>query len=240
VARPKRLDVVLALLGTSPRDPVSAEGLVTRLHQGGLRASPSQVLSALLGLEGSGHVHVARQDRYAFGLTPLGTEAAYDLGPGHRVDVTVVMIDLVGYVAFTAEHGDDAAHRAARQLNDAARLELTRRKGRVVKQLGDGVLIALPPRSDTAEAVAAIARRCPRPDGVRWSVRAAARSGRPIEHDGDLFGTDVNRVARLCEVAEPDQLVIALPRAVRGDDAAEQVTVRGLVEPVPVARVAVA
>ena len=237
MARPNRLDVVLALLGTTPRDPVTADGLITRLHDGGVRGTPSQVLSALLGLERSGHVAVARRDRYAFGLTPLGTGAAYDLGPGHRVDVTVVMIDLVGFVAFTAEHGDDAARLAAGQLHDAALVELARRRGRIVKQLGDGILVTLPPRSDTAEAVAAIARRCHRPDGTRWSVRAAARSGQPIEHDGDLFGTDVNIVARLCEVAEPDQLVIGLRRA---EDGIEQVRLRGLTDPVPVARVAVA
>ena len=228
--------MVLALLGTTPREPVTADGLVARLQHGGVRATPSRVLSAVLGLERSGHVHVTRKGGYAFGLTPLGTEAAQDLGPGHRVEVTVVMIDLVGYVAFTAEHGDDAAHRAARQLQDAARIEVARRKGRIVKELGDGVLVALPPRSDTAEAVAAIARRCHRPDGTRWSVRAAARSGRPIQHDGDLFGTDVNIVARLCEVAEPDQLVIGLRRA---EDGGEQVAVRGLAEPVAVERVAV-
>ena len=236
MARPSRLDLLLALLGTTPAAPVTADGLVALLHRGGLRPSPSQLLASLLRLERSGHVHVARRDQYRFALTPLGEDAAYDLGPGQRVEVTVVMIDLVGYVAFTEEHGDDAAHRAARQLHDVARIESARCRGRVVKQLGDGILLGLPPRVDAAEVVTAISRRCRRPDGSRWPVRAAARSGRPIEHGGDLYGADVNLVARLCEQADPDQLVLAVEQP---EEAAEHLEVRGLASPVGVTRVPV-
>ncbi|HJR25483.1 MAG TPA: hypothetical protein VJ804_08425, partial [Acidimicrobiales bacterium] len=138
--RPKPLDLLFALAGTTEEAPMEPAELVQSLERSGLRARPGTVLSSLLRLEGSGHVWLRREGGYAFALTPLGEQAAFDLGPGQAVQVTVVMLDLVGFVAFTEVHGDDAAHRAARQLHDVARAELRQRSGRLVKPLGDGIL----------------------------------------------------------------------------------------------------
>lgn len=234
--RTKRLDVLFALLGTTRDGPVDGEALTRRLARAGAPTAPDALLSALLRLEESGHVAVRRHPSHAFSITPLGEDAAHDLGPGGRVEALVVMIDLVGFVTFTEEHGDDAARQAALMLHDASDTELRSRSGRVVKSLGDGVLGTLPTGSDVHEAVTAIARRCERPDGSRWQVRAAAREGRPIAHGGDLYGADVNLVARLCSAALPDELVLALSL---GDDDAERVEVRGLTDPVPIRRVVV-
>jgi class 3 adenylate cyclase len=236
VAGPKRLDVLFALLGTTPDEPVDGSGLIRRLGRAGVNAGPGSLLSALLRLEESGHVTVQRTPSYAFSLTPRGEEAAHDLGPGARVDATVLMLDLVGFVAFTEEHGDDEAHRAALVLHDAADAELRSRSGRVVKSLGDGVLGTLPPGADTEGAVVAIAQRCARPDGSRWEVRAGAREGRPIAFGGDLYGADVNLVARLCDAARPDELVLAVGPAV---PVTERLEVRGLAQPVSIRRVPV-
>lgn len=235
MGRPKRLDLLFALLGSSADEPVNGRMLTRRLADAGLEASPGTLLTALLRLERSGHVVVRRAPSHAFSLTPLGEAAARDLGPGKPVDVVVLMVDLVGFVAFTEAHGDDAARHAATVLHDAAAVVLRDRSGRFVKSLGDGVLGTLPPGADAGEAVAAIARRCERPDGSRWSVRAAARDGRPIAHRGDLYGADVNLVARLCDAAGPNELVLAVgPGAAR-----ELVDVRGLADAVPVVRVPV-
>jgi class 3 adenylate cyclase len=236
MVRPKRLDLLFALTGTSEAAPMSPAELLGSLEAGGLEARPDAVLAGVLGLERSGHVAVGRDGGYAFGLTPLGEEAAHELGPGEAVALTVVMIDLVGFVAFTEAHGDDAAHRAARQLHDIAHTELRLRSGRVVKPLGDGVLAALPADADAADAVTAIARRCRLPDGSRWPIRSAARRGRPIAHGGDLFGADVNLVARLCDAARPDELVVALDAPADSD---ERLDVRGLASAVAVVRVPV-
>jgi len=82
--------------------------------------------------------------------------------------------------------------------------------------------------------VATVAAGCERPSGERWMLRAAAHVGHPIRHRGDLFGNDVNLVARLCDAAAPGELV----RSSGGGDP-EQVTVRGIEAPVPVWRVAI-
>lgn len=234
--RLKRLEVLFALLGTSNDAPVDGEALTRRLAGGGVPTAPDVLLTALLRLERSGHVAVHRSPAHTFSITPLGEDAAHDLGPGGRVDTTVVMIDLVGFVAFTEVHGDEAARHAAMVLHDAADDELRSRAGRVVKALGDGILGMLPPGTAVLPAIAAIAQRCHRPDGSRWELRAAAREGRPIAHGGDLYGADVNLVSRLCSAARPNELVVALALGSAED---ERVAVRGLTDAVPIQRVVV-
>lgn len=236
MARATRLDTLIALSGAGDGG-VDGTTLARSLTSAGLRTNPTQLLAHLLGLEDSGHVAVRRPE-YGFTITALGRAAALDLAPGVPVHVTVVLIDLVGFVAFTDDQGDEAAARAAHLLRDVAAAELGRRAGRLVKHLGDGVLGTVPPEVDVVELVAAIAERILRDDGSRWPVRAAARTGNPIAMAGDLFGGDVNLVARLCSMADPGELVVGLvDEACAGAPLLEHLAVRGLPDPVPVIRV---
>lgn len=234
MTRPTQLDVLFALLGTPTDGPVSGEVLTRRLGRAGLNASPSSLLATLLGLERSGHLTVRRSPVHEFALTPRGEAAALDLGPGQPVEAMVVMVDLVGFVAFTEQHGDEAARQAATAFHDTVDRELRQRDGRLVKTLGDGVLATLRSHSDPVPAVRAIAEACRLPNGARWPVRGAAHDGRPVAHGGDLYGADVNLAARLCDVAEPGELVLSAT----GTPGAEHVELRGVATPVAIRRVA--
>ena len=229
--------MLLALLGTTDEGDVWIDGttLTRRLAEVGRDQSASRLLVQLLSLEDSGHVRVDRDGGYRFALTATGQAAAWDLGPGTPGECVLVMADLVGFVTFTASHGDEAAHGVARRLHEVADDELTRRGGRLVKHLGDGVLGTIEKVGDAAGLIGAIGRRCPTPEGSPWPMRGAVHAGRPIQHRGDVFGADVNLVARLCALAEPGELVISAP----DDPAAAPVVVRGLDVPVPIVREAV-
>lgn len=230
------LDALLALLDASSAG-TDGTTLTRTLTGAGLRTSPTRLLGDLLRLEQSGHLTVQRPS-YTFAITDLGRAAALDLAPGAPVHTTVVIVDLVGFVAFTDDEGDHAAALAARLLRDVATTELVRRGGRLVKHLGDGILGTVPPEVDAVEAVAAIAARLQRADGRRWPVRAALRTGHPIAMAGDLYGADVNLVARLCALAEPSELVIGITDGdCDGAPGVEHVAVRGLPDPVAVVRV---
>ena len=229
VAKPRQLDVLLALVGP----PVDGTTVGQRLEDGGRPMRPAQLLSELLALETSGHVRVERDDGYLFSLTELGEETAGELGPGRPTDLVLVMVDLVGYVAFTASHDDLAAQQAAHLLHRLAHDELRREGGRVVKSLGDGVLGTVPASADAIGAVERLAGRLEHPDGGRWPLRAAVHAGRPIVIEGDVFGHDVNLVARLCAAAGPNELLVSGT----GDRPADEIlTIRGLEEPVAVRR----
>lgn len=229
--------MLLALLGSRGEAAVDGDTLLRRLERGGRVLTASAALTHLVRLESSGHVRVDRSGgHYRFRHTALGEEAAYALGPGDPIDVVLVMVDLVGFVQFTAEHGDSAAHHAARALQDVGETELRRSGGKLVKPLGDGFLGTVRSPSDAIESVRAVARQCVRPDGHPWDIRASAHRGQPIAYRGDLFGGDVNLASRLCECARPRELVCT---AAANDPTAETIAVRGLREPVSIRRIPV-
>jgi class 3 adenylate cyclase len=236
VARTSNLEVLLALLGTSVEGPLDGDTVSRRLAANGRNLSASRLLAQLLALETSGHLDVSRKNGYRFALTPLGEEAAYELGPGDPIEVVLVMVDLVGFVTFTAEQGDNAAHQVARQLQDLGDAELRGAGGKLVKPLGDGFLGTVRTPTEGVGIVRRVAQRCLRPDGRPWPLRAAVHPGRPISFRGDLFGADVNLTARLCSAAQPGELVMT---AASGDPNAESLNVRGLRDPIAVTRMVV-
>ena len=228
VPRTSSLDVLLTLVDA----PVDGGTVRQRLADAGKRTTPAPLLAQLLHLEASGHVAVRRDDGYTFSLTSLGTEAVGDLAPGRPIELALLMLDLVGFVAFTAQHGDDAAQRAAQLVQSVTASALAPWGGRVVKSLGDGVLACAPADTDVHAALARIVANISRPEAGGWQLRAALHVGKPIELRGDLFGHDVNLVARLCNLAQPNELVCTSPDA----RDAERVAVRGLADPVSIVR----
>jgi class 3 adenylate cyclase len=230
VTRTSSLDVLLTLVDA----PVDGGTVRQRLADAGKRTSPAPLLAQLLQLEASGHVVVRREDGYTFSLTSLGNEAVADLAPGRPIELALLMLDLVGFVPFTAQHGDDAAQRAAQLVQSVTSAALAPWGGRVVKSLGDGVLACAPPDADVRAVLARIVASVSRPEVGRWQLRAALHVGQPIELRGDLYGHDVNLVARLCDLAQPNEHICSAPDA----RDAELVNVRGLADLVPIVRCA--
>jgi len=227
-------EVLLALLDVGDVGVTGGE-VQARLGERGKRPAADVLMVALLRLETSGHVSVARSSEMTFTLTPSGRERAYELGGGRPVHLQLLMADLVGFVSFTSAHGDAAARAAAGTLHQAASDAVRLGGGEVVKVMGDGFLAWLPPAVDPVPVVAAVAAGCARPDGGRWQLRAASHVGHPIRHRGDLFGNDVNLVARLCDAAAPGELLRSAGAATND----EQLAVRGLEASIGVVRVAI-
>lgn len=230
-------DVLLAVAEAAGPGAVDGGAVLAVLE--GRRIGPARadrVLARLLELEAGGLVEVGRAGGLRFGLTSAGERAVGRLGGGRTVAVSLAMVDLVGYVAFTDEHGDADAHRAALDLATRSRQVLGAVGGRVVKTSGDGLIAAAGPEVDLVPVVRSIAAASRQPDGTRWPVRASVHVGTPIEHDGDLFGRDVNLLARLCDAAAPDEVVASAPPGTTGRHGVEQLVVRGLPAPVLVRR----
>lgn len=228
-------DVLLALLDVGPPGIRGGE-LQDRLAGVGRRPPADTLLVALLQLEGAGLVVVERGAAMGFALTAAGRDHAYEVGNGQPVHLQLLMADLVGFVAFTAAHGDTAARAACGVLQRAAADALRPVGGEVVKVMGDGVLAWLPATADPHPVVAGLAAACAQPDGKPWLLRAASHVGHPIRHGGDLFGHDVNLVSRLCSAAAPGQLV----RSWGGSGAPEPLDVRGIDTPVGIWRAVIA
>jgi class 3 adenylate cyclase len=227
--RSGRRDLLVALLdggcdGTTLQD---------RLVALGRTAAADELLVALLQAERSGLVAVARGGTYHFSLTPAGEQAAAEAGDGAPTPTYLVMADLVGFVAYTEEAGDEAARDVARDFARVAKHHLGQTGGRVVKQLGDGIIGTVALDADPLPVLRALAADCRDLDGSSWQLRAAAHRGQPIHQRGDLYGRDVNLVARLCDLAAPGEALVTA-----GTDAptSESLTVRGVPVPVAVVR----
>jgi adenylate cyclase len=131
-------------------------------------------------------------------MTPLATE--------NPAAGTFVFADLAGYTALTARWGDDIAAEVAIALADVARHLAAEHGGRLVKSMGDSVML----RAATAEAGVrlgiALAQAAP-----ALRARVGIHCGTAVEHDGDYFGLAVNLAARLAAQAAPGEVLVSEP-----------------------------
>lgn len=117
-------------------------------------------------------------------------------------------VDLCGFTSLTDEHGVGQAVLALSTFRSVVRERAGWRGVRVAKWLGDGaMLVATEPRP-LIDAVLRMEqtldqRGCPLP------LRGGIAAGRVILFEGDDYiGRAVNLAARLCDEADPHQLLI--------------------------------
>ncbi len=116
----------------------------------------------------------------------------------------VAFVDLTGFTRLSEEIGDEAAAALALRLGDVTVDTVRAHGGRVVKLLGDGVLIRF---SDAATAVQATLELLDAlPAAGLPTGHAGVASGPLIVRDGDVFGRTVNLAARISDVAPDGRL----------------------------------
>ena len=122
----------------------------------------------------------------------------------------VAFIDLTGFTRLTEERGDEVAAAIAMRLGELATDTVRPQGGRVIKLLGDGVLVRFDDAAAAAAATLDLLAALPLADLP--SGHAGVTSGPLIARDGDIFGRTVNMAARIAE-ATPDGHLY-LPEAV--------------------------
>lgn len=126
----------------------------------------------------------------------------------------VAFADLSGFVEFTAGFGDEAAAELL-ALNRLTILPIVdSHDGRVVKHLGDGLLMTFAAAAPAVAAAVAIVDAAsdvlPMRAGVHW--------GHAIAVGPDVVGNDVNLAARVVAAADPGEvLVTGQARRAAGD-----------------------
>lgn len=236
MGRLSQSDVLLAVAAASTNGPADGYQVMEVLvDERGSSVATDHLLTRLLRLETAGLIAVERSDKHRFGLTRAGESEVSRIGGGEVVPTGLLMVDLVGFVAFTERHGDAEAHRTSCALADLARAELEEVGGRVVKTTGDGMLGAAPPQADLVGVARRIASGMWQTDGSPWPLRGSAHVGTPIAHRRDLFGRDVNLLARLCDAAERDELVVTVDEP---GGRAQHLAVRGFDDDILIERVA--
>jgi class 3 adenylate cyclase len=119
---------------------------------------------------------------------------------------TILFTDLESSTALTQRLGDEAAQEVLRGHNTTVRAALEAHGGREVKHTGDGIMAAFPSAVRAVEAALQVQRDLA---GGEVRVRMGLNAGEPIAEENDLFGTAVQLAARICDRAEPGQVLVS-------------------------------
>ena len=127
------------------------------------------------------------------------------------VEGAIAFTDLAGFTEFTAIRGDEAAL-ALLSRHEGVLRSAHGRRGRIVKNLGDGFLLFF---RDPCAAVEISLKLQDTfedssfEDDMPLWVRIGIHFGRPILRGRDLLGHDVNVAARIVDLAQPGEVLVS-------------------------------
>jgi adenylate cyclase len=121
----------------------------------------------------------------------------------------VAFVDVSGYTRLTVDRGDEYGARTSVRLGELADAVVRRRGGRVVKLLGDGVLMLYDSPCVAVEAVVELTRSMVKA-GLP-AAHAGIHAGPVVERDGDVFGSTVNVASRIANHAPAGTILVSQP-----------------------------
>lgn len=152
----------------------------------------------------------------------------------------VAFVDVSGYTRLTVDRGDEFGARTSVRLGELADGVVRRRGGRVVKLLGDGVLLLFESPCVAVEAVVELSRSMVKA-GLPAS-HAGIHAGPVVERDGDVFGSTVNIASRIANHAPAGTILVSQPVVLGCPDLEDRfeplgdVAISGLVDPMRLCR----
>jgi adenylate cyclase len=124
-----------------------------------------------------------------------------------RITPAISFVDLSGFTDLTEQRGDEVAADLASRMGPLVTRTAERHRGKVVKFLGDGVMVYFPDAGDavsaTIEMVEAVTEAGLPP------AHAGIHTGPVVFQGGDYFGRTVNLAARIGEQAGPGQVLVS-------------------------------
>lgn len=172
-------------------------------------------------------------------LAEAAEEASEGVAIGSPTKLTVVFTDLEGFTEWTANEGDEAASRLLAEHHQVVAPIITGRGGRLVKRLGDGLLLTFPEVEAGVLTCLELVDRQPEP----LRLRAGLHTGQVVVTRDDVIGHVVNLAARVAEVAEGMEVLatedvaaaVQLPNVRFGETRAERF--KGIEEPISICSV---
>jgi class 3 adenylate cyclase/TolB-like protein/tetratricopeptide (TPR) repeat protein len=146
-------------------------------------------------------------------LTPKEEEST-PAAPLPRERRVLVVVDVVESVRLMLAHEDDVIDRWRRFVNAVRTEVLPVHDGRMVKSLGDGMLLEF---LTVSQAMAASRSLCARlvefnvhrAEDAQIRIRLGAHAADIVVDELDIFGSGVNLAARLAAIAKPNQMAIS-------------------------------
>jgi class 3 adenylate cyclase len=126
---------------------------------------------------------------------------------------TIMFTDMKDSTALTTRLGDARALELFRVHNAITREVLIQYHGREIQHTGDGFMVSF---NSASSAVAcaidiqrSIASRNEAHPDTPINVRIGICAGEPVEEDHRLFGSTIQLTSRICDQADPDQILVA-------------------------------
>lgn len=129
-------------------------------------------------------------------------------------DVTVIFADLEGSTRVFESLGNAKATRSITRLIQWIGTVCASHGGRVVKSLGDGVMVVFADNLSAVQTVVELQRAHSDrirtwPETLKMRLQVGIAHGDVVEQDGDCFGDAVNVASRLSDLCGPGQILAA-------------------------------
>jgi class 3 adenylate cyclase len=147
-----------------------------------------------------------------------GSPAAGSPAPAAETEVdsafrTIMFTDMKDSTAITTRLGDSEALEHFRTHNALTRDALKKYNGREIQHTGDGFMVSFTSASRAVACAIAIQKALlthnQKHPATRINVRIGICAGEPVEEDQRLFGSTVQLTSRICDKAQPDQILVA-------------------------------
>jgi class 3 adenylate cyclase len=151
----------------------------------------------------------------------------------------IAFVDLSGFTRHTEERGDVEGTRLAAGLVDEAERAAATSGARIVKLLGDGVLLHSRHAGDVLDTALTLVESLPAA-GLP-PAHAGVNAGPVIERDGDVFGRTVNLASRIAGQARAGEILVSATMVAEIGDGITltelpPVQLKGVVDPFPLWR----
>jgi adenylate cyclase len=156
--------------------------------------------------------------------------------------VTIAFVDIASFTALAEASGDETAVHVLDRIDAVVRPLLVEHDGKLVKQVGDGFMLAFRDPADAVRFAAATQDELSR-DRELPAIRVGMNTGPALYRTGDYLGSAVNVASRVVSSAMPGQILLTEPvakAASNGGIPVEEVGVRmmrGVDEPLALYRV---
>lgn len=128
-------------------------------------------------------------------------------------ELTIAFVDLTGSVSVFETLGNDRATQAVTKLTQWIGSVGLENGGKVVKMLGDGVLLSFSSNRHAIETMVQIQQEHAQrvstwPNRLKLMMQIGMARGQVVQIDGDCFGDAVNLASRLSDLAGPEQILV--------------------------------
>jgi class 3 adenylate cyclase/TolB-like protein len=137
-----------------------------------------------------------------------------NLGDPAWVVRTLLFVDMVESVRLMEENENDVVRRWRQLVGVVEKEILPPHRGRLVKSLGDGLLMEFPVSPPSVKAAFAVQRAAAKANAglapnQHIMLRMGVHCGHLIADDHDVYGSGVNLAARLTGLAGPGEIVVS-------------------------------